>query len=311
VANETKMVILTPHVHVFHIDDGADSHPGGSNNYFVGDPKEEMLLIDTGDHKRVWTDALLQAWRDLGSPKITAILITHGHADHYGGLDRVWDAMHAPVRAHPKMSKILKDLVPEDALKPLKNNEVLRTGGGVSLKAIFTPGHAIDHTCFYFAKEKVLFTGDTILGSSSATMSDLKSYMKSLEKLSHLGHESIASAHGALIPAPRGKRLVQVYIGHRTEREQQVVASLQKGLSTVDEMLKDIYPKNLKKGLRESAKRNIRNHLDKLMKEGKVAESQPTYALGSASAKKAASKNGAGRANGKAPAKAKASAGKK
>ena len=39
---------ITPHVYNMHIDDGAVSHPGGSNNYFVGDPSDEMVLIDTG-----------------------------------------------------------------------------------------------------------------------------------------------------------------------------------------------------------------------------------------------------------------------
>lgn len=43
---------VTPHVYVMHIDDGAVSHPGGSNNYFVGDPREGMVLIDAGDQHR-------------------------------------------------------------------------------------------------------------------------------------------------------------------------------------------------------------------------------------------------------------------
>ncbi len=46
---------ITPHVYNMHIDDGATSHPGGSNNFFVGDPSEEMILIDTGDYEREWT----------------------------------------------------------------------------------------------------------------------------------------------------------------------------------------------------------------------------------------------------------------
>ena len=50
---------ITPHIHNMHIDDGAVSHPGGSNNYFVGDPNGEMLLLDTGDHWREWTRAIL------------------------------------------------------------------------------------------------------------------------------------------------------------------------------------------------------------------------------------------------------------
>ena len=44
-------------------------------------------------------------------------------------------------------------------------------------------------------------------------------------------------------------------------------------------MVKDIYPKNLKKGLRDGAARNVRTHLDKLKKEGRVEEVDPSYKL--------------------------------
>ena len=36
---------IADHVYNMHIDDGAPSHPGGSNNYFVGDPSDEMILV--------------------------------------------------------------------------------------------------------------------------------------------------------------------------------------------------------------------------------------------------------------------------
>ena len=38
---------ITPHVYNMHIDDGATSHPGGSNNFFVGDPSESDPLCGT------------------------------------------------------------------------------------------------------------------------------------------------------------------------------------------------------------------------------------------------------------------------
>ena len=216
---------VTPHVYACHVDDGAVAHPGGSNNYFVGDPAEDMILIDTGQHDRSWTQQILDYYESLGKPKITGIAITHGHADHYGGVDKLFDAMGEPdVRCHPKLTKTLEALVPKESIKPVKSREVLRAGGGAALRSIFTPGHSVDHVCFHFAGERVLFTGDTILGSSSATIGDLFAYMKSLQMLTKFRHDVICPAHGAVVPAPRGRRLVQWYIDHRSQREEEVLS---------------------------------------------------------------------------------------
>jgi glyoxylase-like metal-dependent hydrolase (beta-lactamase superfamily II) len=99
---------VTPHVYVMHIDDDSVYHPGGSNNYFVGDPCEEMVLIDTGDQQREWTRSILAYYEHLGCPKIAAILLTHSHQDHptmfYRGLRAIARKMlerwHIPHDAH-------------------------------------------------------------------------------------------------------------------------------------------------------------------------------------------------------------------
>ena len=275
------MTQISDHVYACHIADTHYMHPGGTNVYFIGDPSEEMLLIDTGEHDRSWTKQILEYWEGLGSPKIAGILISHGHGDHIGGLDRVQEAMGAPVRCHPKLVKQLRQVLghQDELVVPLKSREMLRTGGGAALRALFTPGHAIDHVCYHLAAERVLFTGDTILGASSSSVQDLYEYMKTLGKLAKLRVDTIAPAHGPVVPPPRGRRLVAWYMSHRQEREEQVIGALGKGIEKVDEMVKDIYPKNLKRDLRRAAAGNVRTHLDKLKKEERVAESEATYSL--------------------------------
>jgi glyoxylase-like metal-dependent hydrolase (beta-lactamase superfamily II) len=98
---------VKPTIHVMHIDDDSVYHPGGSNNFFVGHPHEEMVLIDTGDQQREWTNRILDFYQQMGRPKIRAILLTHGHGDHIGGLDRVYETLQAPVRCHPKLAQKL------------------------------------------------------------------------------------------------------------------------------------------------------------------------------------------------------------
>lgn len=270
---------VTPHVYVMHIDDGAVFHPGGSNNYFVGDPREEMVLIDTGEQQRVWTQRILDYYQHLAHPKIGAILITHGHGDHIGGLDRIYEVMPAPVRCHPKLARRLEAMVGKDAVVPLRHQEEIETGGGISLQALFTPGHEVDHVAFYLKTDRALFTGDCILGASSTTVRDLYSYMRSLHLLTRHRHDTICPGHGPVVPPPRGAELVRWYIKHREQREQQILGALAKGFSDVKEITRHVYPRNLRKGLRRGAEQNVATHLEKLLKEGRVVETPPHYAV--------------------------------
>ena len=50
-------------------------------------------------------------------------------------------------------------------------------------------------------------------------------------------------------------------------------------MSDVDQMVKQIYPRNLKKALRRAAAGNVRTHLDKLVKDGTVEEKPVSYTL--------------------------------
>ncbi|NQW23767.1 MAG: MBL fold metallo-hydrolase [SAR202 cluster bacterium] len=275
---------ITKHIYATHIEEDPGSfgamHPGGTHIYFVGDPQEEMVMVDSGEPYRAWTNQIMAYHAELGKPRISAILITHGHGDHIGGLDRLQETFGCVVRCHPKLEPALTHRLGAGAVVKLKSREMVTTGGGAKLRAFFTPGHEEDHISYHMAADKVLFSGDTILGNSSSSVRNLKEYMVSLKTLAGLKPEILCPGHGQILN--NGTARVEAYIRHRTEREEQVLTALTSGIDSVDEIVTAIYPKNLRRNLRSAAARNVRTHLAKLTEEGRVKESEATYSMAKA-----------------------------
>lgn len=108
---------------------------------------------------------------------ISFVLITHGHFDHIGGIDLIKEKYpNVNFYANEKESKVIysekyncsKDMhipyIPSIYIDYFLEgiNEI----EGIKFEVISTPGHTIGSVIFYFDKEKVLFTGDTIIGPS-------------------------------------------------------------------------------------------------------------------------------------------------
>ncbi len=275
---------ITENIYSTHIEEDQSTfgamHPGGTQIYFVGDPDDHMVVIDTGEPYRSWTKQILDYHQELGRPQISAILVTHGHGDHIGGLDRLQEVMGCPVRCHPKLAPLLAQRLHADWVVKLRSRETISIGGGNSLRALFTPGHEDDHVSYYLAADRAIFSGDTILGNSSTSVRNLKQYMASLELLARQRPALICPGHGQVIHNATAR--VVWYIEHWQQRKDQVIAALEEGARTVDQIVSSVYPRNLRKNLRESAARNVRTHLVKLKEERRVNEDSASYKLSDA-----------------------------
>jgi glyoxylase-like metal-dependent hydrolase (beta-lactamase superfamily II) len=223
----------------------------GSNTYLVG--VDEIVVVDPGPDVASHVDAIV----GCGGDRIRWIAVTHSHDDHAGGAAALAAATGAEVLAYGTIDEGFE----------LEATEF-------RLEALHTPGHSPDHLCYLLEEERMLFSGDTVIDGSTVVIAppagDMAAYLASLERLSsrRLRLRRIAPGHGHLIedPAPR----LAEYLAHRLEREAQIVAALEAGAATVDQLVGAVYV-DLAPALREAAAQTVHAHLLKLAADGRVA----------------------------------------
>ena len=143
-----------------------------TNCYFIyREGGSDALVVDPGDHGTALNDKLTE----MGF-QVKAILLTHGHFDHIGGVNALKKVSGATVYAldeektvleNPELSMMLQygdgSCVYPDVY--LKDNEEV-TIGDISFTVIHTPGHTVGSSCFYFEEDGVLISGDTLFSES-------------------------------------------------------------------------------------------------------------------------------------------------
>jgi len=230
----------------------------------------DMISPDTED-----TPKLL---KEAGVKTIGFAAISHSHHDHHLGVEGLLEQFGGQIICHPGTRERLKDVYPLSLFGlDLEGGEVLKLGG-FSIRVIHTPGHSSDSTCFYLEEEKLLFSGDTILGWGTSIIlpapeGDMAAYMDSLRELAKLDIDAICPAHGPLIEEKTGEKIAW-YIEHRIMRENLILEALKSGVKTPYEIAEAIYTeedfKMHGRDLLPRAARSVLAHLEKLEKEGRV-----------------------------------------
>jgi len=118
--------------------------------------------------------------------KLDFILITHHHFDHVGGNAELKKKYGPKILGFEKDEKRIPGI---DIL--LKDGQDFKIGN-LDFQTIFIPGHTSGHIAFYFEKEKVVFTGDTLfsLGCGRVFEGTYKQMFESLNKIKSLPEDT-------------------------------------------------------------------------------------------------------------------------
>ena len=187
--------------------------------FYIDEASGHGFLIDPGAE----AGKLLDMIRD-GGWTIEKILLTHGHFDHIGAVNKLREVLDVPVIAHEDSDQYLLRpdwnlsanhgiaMMVEDAVKVREGDVVSTENGALSMKVIHTPGHTTDSVIYYDEKAAVAFTGDTIfkanIGNYMLPGGDYKTLCRSIiDKVLTLPEETaLYSGHSDVTTVQAEKR---------------------------------------------------------------------------------------------------------
>ena len=232
----------------------------GTNTYvLVSRDDTSAVLIDPGPELAEHRENILA---EVGDRKLSAIILTHQHADHSEMLGSVeqW-APEVPVYA------VLEEFA--RLTPPIVDGDMIAFGTDLAdvIEVVATPGHTMDSVSLIH--DHVLFSGDTVLGEGTTIVThpegSLGDYLESLDRLIRLldegAYSTIEPAHGPSIKAPDG--VLEYYRSHRLERIEQVRAALAQGATTATEVC-DIVYHDVDPSVRGAAEQIVRAQLNYL-----------------------------------------------
>ena len=254
----------------------------GTQTYLVG-AAGALAVIDPGPDEPAHLDALMNA---IGEAQVTAICCTHTHRDHSPAAAPLKAATGAPIVGCAALAMETDgpraDAPFDFAYAPdrvLADGESL-TGPDWTLTAVATPGHVSNHLCFALEESGALFTGDHVMGWSTSVVippdGDMGDYMASLARLQSREDRVYYPAHGPAVEKPR--QLVRGMIGHRRQREMQILRLLGERPRPAAGLVPDMY-KGLDPRLIPAAEASVTAHLLDLERRGEVARTGGEWTL--------------------------------
>jgi glyoxylase-like metal-dependent hydrolase (beta-lactamase superfamily II) len=249
----------------------------GTQTYLVGEA--EVAVIDPGPDLDEHVEALVAAIADR---RVVAICCTHTHRDHSPAAWPLAQATGAPIIGCAPLA--LESVGPRaDAAfdgdyspdRVLVDGESI-TVDGRSLTAVATPGHTSNHLCFAYGD--AMLTGDHVMGWSTTVVvppdGDMAAYMASLHRLRERDDRVYYPAHGPAVTNPR--QYVRGLIGHRMQREKQVLRLVGERARDIPDIVANAYP-GLDPRLVTAAGGSVYAHLLDLHARGLVVREEDVW----------------------------------
>ena len=183
----------------------------GDNYVYLAVNGRSAVAVDPGEAEPVLSELRR---RDL---TLSAVALTHHHADHTGGAAALAREYRCPVAGPPDRRLACVDT-------PLADGAVLHAGG-IDLRAIHVPGHTLSHCAFMVDSAGLLFSGDTLFAAGCGRIFEGTGRLmwQSLERLAALPDAT------------------KVYCGHEyTEENLRFALSILPGAPWLAERLADV-----------------------------------------------------------------------
>ena len=215
----------------------------GTQSYLIGE--KELAVVDPGPNLDVHVAALVAA---IAGRPVVAICCTHTHRDHSPAARPLAEATGAPIIGCAPLA--LETVGPRaDAAfdGDYAPDRVLSDGDsimvdGKPLTAAATPGHTSNHLCLAYGD--ALLTGDHVMGWSTTVVvppdGDMAAYMASLRKLRERDDRVYYPAHGPPVTNPG--QYLRGLIGHRMQREKQILRLVGEDARTIPDIVANAYP---------------------------------------------------------------------
>ena len=170
-----------------------------------GDNADSCVVIDPG-----YTPEIILSEAKKQNKTIAAVLLTHGHFDHVGGVRELAERVGCPVYIHEQELSLPESFTagPLYYTNTYGEGDVLELSN-LSIRVLHTPGHTPGSVCLM--AEDILFSGDTLfqdsIGRTDFPGGSFGQMQKSLQRLKALpGDYRVLPGHGPATTLDEGRK---------------------------------------------------------------------------------------------------------